>query len=239
MPGVEGHFLAPSFVDNPRLNGTDRTAILTLLHGLTGDLDGKQYEGLMAAMGTNSNEWIADITTYIRNSFGNKNKLTTPASVSVLRKDFKSRTEPWTQAEFEDLDPPLLDRSKWKMAASHNKRSAKYAIDGKSNTRFTTRHKQQPGMWLRADLSKPARIKGIIIDTGRSKSDYAREFTIVASQDGKTWTKPLVTDIGRSGKNEWIFPETEARYLKIEQTGATDRLFWSIHDLEIIGKHIR
>lgn len=40
MPGTPGQFLAPSFAGNPRLMASDHTAIRTLLHGLTGDLDG-------------------------------------------------------------------------------------------------------------------------------------------------------------------------------------------------------
>ena len=98
MPGQPGHKLAPSFVNNPRLMGNDDTAVLTLLHGLTGDIDGKKYEGLMVSMATNDNDWIANITTYIRNSFGNKAEPTRANQVGKLRDKFKSRKEPWTQA---------------------------------------------------------------------------------------------------------------------------------------------
>ena len=46
--------------------------IKVLLHGLTGEIDGKTFgTGVMVPMGTNTDEWIADVASYVRNAFGN------------------------------------------------------------------------------------------------------------------------------------------------------------------------
>ena len=63
--------LAPSLAGSPRVNGHRDYVIKTLLHGLSGPIDGKSYPQVMVAMGSNKDQWIADITSYVRNSFGN------------------------------------------------------------------------------------------------------------------------------------------------------------------------
>ena len=46
--------------------------VKTLLHGLDGPIDGRTYAGgVMAPMGSNRDEWIAAVASYVRNSFGN------------------------------------------------------------------------------------------------------------------------------------------------------------------------
>ena len=45
----------------------------------------QSYPQVMVAMGTNSDQWIADITSYVRNSFGNIGALATSADVARVR----------------------------------------------------------------------------------------------------------------------------------------------------------
>ena len=56
-----------------------------LLHGLTGPIDGRTYPQVMVPMGSNSDQWIADVASYVRNSFGNTGTLATPADVARVR----------------------------------------------------------------------------------------------------------------------------------------------------------
>ena len=51
-----------------------------MLHGLSGALDGKIYPQVMVAMGSNTDQWIADVGSYVRNSFGNLGGFVTPAT---------------------------------------------------------------------------------------------------------------------------------------------------------------
>ena len=239
MPGQPGHKLAPSFVNNPRLMGNDDTAVLTLLHGLTGDIDGKKYEGLMVSMATNDNDWIANITTYIRNSFGNKAEPTRANQVGKLRDKFKSRKEPWTQAELEEIYPPVLANQKhWKLTASHGQSELKGCIDHDIDSRFTTGKIQSPGMWVQVELPKVSELTQITLDAGSSTGDYPRGYEVVASVDGKTWSKPIARGDGKSAVTNIKFPPTKAKFLKITQTKKHSGLYWSIHEMSLNGKEL-
>ncbi len=239
MPGQPGHKLAPSFVNNPRLMGNDDTAVLTLLHGLTGDIDGKKYEGLMVSMATNDNDWIANITTYIRNSFGNKAEPTRANQVGKLRDKFKSRKEPWTQAELEEIYPPVLANQKhWKLTASHGQSELKGCIDHDIDSRFTTGKIQSPGMWVQVELPKVSELTQITLDAGTSTGDYPRGYEVAASLDGKTWSKPIARGDGENAITQIKFPATKAKFLKITQTKRHSGLYWSIHEMSLNGKEL-
>ncbi|MEJ7739243.1 MAG: c-type cytochrome [Chitinophagaceae bacterium] len=63
----------------PPLAGSERLAFLQknttiriLLHGLTGQVDGKTYSSIMPAMEANNDEWIASVVSYIRYEYGGK-----------------------------------------------------------------------------------------------------------------------------------------------------------------------
>ena len=66
LAGQAGHFLAPSFVGAKTVVGTGESMILAILHGMEGPIDGKTYDGLMPAQHSNTDEWIADVASYIR-----------------------------------------------------------------------------------------------------------------------------------------------------------------------------
>jgi mono/diheme cytochrome c family protein/glucose/arabinose dehydrogenase len=239
MPGQTGHKLAPSFVKNPRLMSDDDTAVLTLLHGLTGDIDGKKYEGLMVSMATNDNDWIANITTYIRNSFGNKADPTRASQVRKLRDKFKSRKEPWTQAELEKIYPPILANQKlWKLTASHGQSDLKGCVDHNMSSRFTTGKIQSPGMWVQVELPEISELTQITLDAGTSTGDYPRGYEVVASVDGKTWSKAIARGDGKSAVTRIKFQATKAKFLKITQTKRHSGLYWSIHEMSLNGKEL-
>lgn len=105
LAGQAGHFLAPSFVKAKSVVGSGESMILSILHGLEGPIDGKTYDGLMPAQNSNSDEWIADVATYIRNSFGNKAPAVTVDQVKAMRSEHKDRNKAWTQKELEILFP--------------------------------------------------------------------------------------------------------------------------------------
>ncbi|MDP4721747.1 MAG: discoidin domain-containing protein [Akkermansiaceae bacterium] len=238
MPGNENEKLAPSFVKSSRVLGSGNSVILTLLHGLSGDLDGREYEGLMVGMANNDDAWIADASNYIRNSFGNQAPLITPDKVAALRKAHTSRTTPWTQAELEALEPaPLTNRKEWKLTASHGAKDLPAAIDGNAKTRYTTGAAQQPGMWLQIELPQEATLSAIDLDARGSERDFPNAYEVQVSQDGKQWGKALAKGKGGDAITRIELPEgAKARFVKITQTGKNPRLYWSIHELQIYGK---
>ena len=68
----------------PRLGHQDYV-IKTLLHGLTGPVNGTTYTEVMVPMGQSPDDWIAAIASYVRNSFGNRASIVAPADVARVR----------------------------------------------------------------------------------------------------------------------------------------------------------
>lgn len=236
MEGKPGEKLAPSFAGSPRVVGGAASAVRVILHGLAGEVDGKEYEGLMVPMASNDDQWIADVATYIRNSFGNKAPAIQPQFVAGLRKQHADRSEPWTVGELEKLEPSLLPFGKsWNLAASHSEKELKAAFDGDTDTRYSTGQSMSPGMWVQVGFPQKTLLGGVTLDAGGSKGDYPRGYTVQVSDDGKSWGKPVATGKGQSALLEISFPPVEAKFLRITQTG-NDRLFWSIHEMGIMGK---
>ena len=68
----EGAMMAPPLAGSPRVQGHRDYVINTLLHGMTGPIAGQTYSGqVMLPMGAQNDQWIANIASYVRNSFGN------------------------------------------------------------------------------------------------------------------------------------------------------------------------
>ncbi|MBK1827634.1 DUF7133 domain-containing protein [Haloferula rosea] len=235
MVGRPGAKLAPSFTDSPRVLGTGEGAIRVLLHGMSGPIDGKEYEGLMVPMANNDDPWIADIVTYIRNSFDNEAPAITPEQVAILRKRHADRSEAWTAEELAELEPAGLPFDKrWKLSSSHNARELELAFDGNDKTRWTTQKSMAPDMWIQIEFPETTRLNGLSLDTRRSKGDYPRGYQIQVSNDGKRWSDPIAAGVG-SVETKIVFPQVETRFLRITQTGK-DRLYWSIHEMNLLGK---
>jgi mono/diheme cytochrome c family protein len=97
LPG--GATLAPPLAGSPIVLGTPDPAILVLLHGLTGPVDGKTYVTQMVPMATNSDHWIASVLSYIRNSFGNQAPFITAKDVTRVRAATQDRKTSPTREE--------------------------------------------------------------------------------------------------------------------------------------------
>jgi hypothetical protein len=122
---------APPLVKSGRLAFLEKnTQIRILLHGLTGPVDNKTYSSIMPPMEANSDEWIAEVVSYIRHEFGGRppwnylskqqpgtaeaptnkaagfpvrptiSNVVKPEEVRKIREEEK-RTTPWTIEELE------------------------------------------------------------------------------------------------------------------------------------------
>jgi len=231
----KGATLAPALIGTPRVIGSGETLVRVLLQGMTGPIDGKTYPGLMMPMKSNDDKWIADIATYIRNSFGNKAPMIKPAQVEGIRKQTESRTESWTQQELNKIEPPIIGgKNHWKLTASHNAKSLSKLIDDNPSTRYTTNSPMKPGMWVQIELAKLTRIARIKLDTTGSNNDYPRGYKVEFSSDGKSW-KSVSSGKGESAVTDIHFRATPAKFIRITQTGKNKGLYWSIHELNLFG----
>ena len=108
---TDGSTLAPPWPACRACSATPTTSPRCCSTGMTGELDGKNFPGggVMVPMGTNTDEWIADVASYVRNSFGNSAPFVTPERVAAVRKA-NPRTAMWTFAELVSTTPmPLAE----------------------------------------------------------------------------------------------------------------------------------
>ena len=93
IAGREGATLAPPLAGSKTAVQGD-AIVRVMMNGLTGPINGKTYEAQMVPMATNNDQWIADVTSYIRKAFGNNGRLVQKKEVEKLRKELSKRTGP-------------------------------------------------------------------------------------------------------------------------------------------------
>jgi mono/diheme cytochrome c family protein/glucose/arabinose dehydrogenase len=99
--GIEN--LAPPLLGSPRVMGDDlKTPVRILLKGMTGPVDGTEY-GVMVPMATYSDEWIADVISYVRIGLGEETRRSRHQHVKALREAHEERDSYWTIKELEAL----------------------------------------------------------------------------------------------------------------------------------------
>lgn len=236
MAGQLGVTLAPS-LRSKRVTGSEESLVRTLLHGMQGPIDGKTYAaGIMPPQGSNDDQWIADVATYVRNSFKNKASLISATTVKNIRKIDSGRQEMWTQKELDAAAAKeLTDWKSWKLTASHRGGDMKYAVDRKAKTRYSTKQKMAPRMWVQVELPRTVEIQRITMDSTGSPADFPATYTVGFSMDGKSW---VTSDVQRGTKGITTFftPPTKARFIRINQLGKSNKYFWSIHELHVFGR---
>ena len=254
-PGATaGATLAPSLAGSPRVNGHRDYVVKSVLHGLAGPIDARTYPQVMVAMGSNSDQWVADIASYLRNSFGNNGTLASTADVARVRAATGARG-PWTVAELEaSLPRPVVADASWKITASHDSRPAPQAnAEGGYNylgnaagavsfLGWTTGVPQQAGMWFQIELPAPVMLAEIQFTSsmigGRAGAPgawtFPREYQVRVSTDGTTWSEPVAEGQGRPGTTVITLPPVRARFVRIMQTAADDNLPpWSMRLLRL------
>lgn len=90
--------LAPPLVGSPRLKGDPGMAVRILLHGLTGPVNGKTYNGPMASQAAYSDEELADVLSYIREHLNGSGTIWR-GNIRRLRETYKDRKTYWTLDE--------------------------------------------------------------------------------------------------------------------------------------------
>ncbi len=255
-PGAAaGSVLAPSLPGSPRVNGHRDYVIKTLLHGLSGPIDGKTYPQVMVAMGSNKDQWIADVASYVRNSFGNTGTFATVEDVARVRAGSADRKMPWTVAELESSLPrPLVPEPSWRVTASHDSQPAPRAnAEGGYNfignaagalsfLGWTTGVPQQAGMWFQIELPTPLPLMELQFTSSTTAgrggapgiSTFPRSYQVQVSADGTSWSTPVAEGKGTAGVNTITFSPVSAKFVRITQTATvTDAPAWSMRLLRL------
>jgi hypothetical protein len=213
-----------------------------VLHGLTGPLDGNTYPDVMIGMGQNSDEWVAAITSYIRNSFGNRAPFVAPPDVTRVRAATAGRKTTWTTSELEgSLPRQMVVDPTWKLTASHNSATAVNAV---SINPWTSGQPQQAGMWLQVELPDAATLTEVSFEStvtavqegpavrgaptrtafggGDGVPGFPRAYQVQLSMDGTTWGAPVAEGQGAGAETRISFPPARARFLRITQTASVE-----------------
>ena len=233
--GAESLKQAPSLIGSPRVLGSHERLGRIVLNGLRGPVDGQTYIAAMASMSANDDARIADVLTYVRNSWGNEATRVTPEEIAAVRAACADRTEPWTLAELKPFDPVLQGRGRWKLSSDRNSGELGGCVDGDPATRWTSGETQRPGTWLVIELPEAVEVAAIDLDTSASPGDWPERYEVRTSHDGETWSAPIARGAGSRDSSRIAFEAVKTRWLKVTQRGRKRGLWWSIHELNLYG----
>ncbi|MCH6258116.1 discoidin domain-containing protein [Puniceicoccaceae bacterium K14] len=242
VPSVADKTIAPPLAGSNRLLTSEAASIKILLHGLQGAIDGVEYGSAMIPMGSYSDEKLADVITYVGNSFGNRAPVVEPSAIAEIRKQHQSRVSFWTMDELEAEHPKLLaprDRfekqDQWIVSASHNNEKAVFAIDGDSETNYNSPSIPYPGQWFQIELPAKSAISSIIMDTGNKKLSFPESYEVHFSNNGNDWGEAVHSGKGEPLTRIYLEKPTTTRFIKITITDKTNWRKWQIQSLDFYG----
>ena len=212
--------------------------IRAVLHGVTGPIDGKTYQGQMIPMMSNDDKWIASVISYVRNSFGNSAACVTPADIARVRKETQSRTTPWTETELLTAGPaPLMNQGEWKLSASHSPDKLAALVDGNSKTSWESVAPLDDKMWISIELPGEKRISSVTI-TSNASTSQTRHLTLETSSDGVKWSKPVFKGPASCAVSDLTFAPVTAKLIRIASATKGDnrnKAPWVINEIVLYG----
>ena len=128
--------------------------------------------------------------------------------------------------------------------ASHSPERLPLLFDGDRDTRWLSGEPQTGHEWIELELDAARNVSEVRMQTAeRSFADYPRELAIEAVEAGGDRTLfrgSVLPQFGRGLRGNLSYPsidirlpDNQARVIRLRQLGATDQLFWSIHELEL------
>jgi mono/diheme cytochrome c family protein len=260
--GGPGETMAPPLAGSAHVQGHRDFVIKTLLYGLTGPNNGRDYTEVMIPMGTQNDEWIASVASFVRNSFGNAASFVTPADVARVRAATAGRKTSWTVAEIESSLPVLVQTEPtWKASASH---AVDRAASGLTLVGWSSGGPAAAGMWYQVELPEAITVAEVQYNApaafgfgrggrggrggpgaaaapapappapaARGTRAAAPELQIAVSLDGKKWSAPLAGTAGGT-LTSFAFPPTRAKFIRITRTApAQNNAAWTIQNLRV------
>ena len=251
-----GQLMAPVLAGNPRVLGHPDHVIKVLLHGMTGAIEGREYAGgIMIPMGaTQNDEWVAAVSSYIRTSLGSTGSMVTPQQVAAVRAANAGRTTPWTHAALlASVPQPLAVQPTWRVTASHSV-PTRIGMTGSPAGAFnfegwSSGGTQAPGMWFQVELPQATRLTEVTFVSPNQRRGGGgggqaalppaitapREYQVQLSNDGTNWTI-VTTGRGESSNVTMSFTPTQARFLRINQTGSgEENVPWQMQEMRLFA----
>ena len=251
-PAGAGQTLAPALAGSLRVQGHPEYAIRAVMHGLEGPIEGKRYAGsVMVGNREQSDQWIADVVSYIRKNLSNGASLVPEEQVARVRAASADQARPYTYETLLAAVPQeLRPTPAWKLSASH---SGPVVIGGTANPRSAFNHEgwttgagQQPGMWYQIDFPGSVQLteiafnapnNGTVWDAAKKPAAYPRGLSLQASEDGSSWHE-IARARPDSIRVELAFPPTRLKALRMVVTDSPqgeEDIPWSMRQLQLFG----
>lgn len=264
-PAGQGRLLAPSLVGSSRVQSHPDYIVKTLLHGMTGEIQGESYAGIMMApMKSNNDNWIAAVASFVRANFENESSLVTPADVARIRKETAGQAGMYKFDELWSSIPNILEPdARWKMTASHTAETRKGSTAsprGAMNFEgWTTGVSQQKGMWFQIELPQVATISEIQFKSPPISRGWRegspppiqtcpRGYDLEISSDGNTWTKIISNGEGAGANNRIRFNPVKTKFVRMTLTKSEPvvhgerrgqpfdfEVAWNMRELKVYG----
>ncbi len=251
--GAVGATRAPTLEGSARVLGHRDHVIKVLLQGLTGPIEGQSFTEVMIPMGQNPDQWVADVASFVRTSWGNNASIVTAEEVARVRAATADRTTMWTAPELAATVPVLVEPTPtWEVTASHNAQQASRIVATGPGQSWTSGTPQAPGMFVQIAMDAPALLTEIQIDTpapgfgrgGRGRAGgapatppspgFARGYELQISADGSSWTT-VGSGVGSPETTVVLLDQpVRARFVRLNQTATTpDAPAWSIQRIRL------
>ena len=248
----EGMLMAPILSGSQRVQAHPDYAVKAVMHGLQGPLNGRSYPGgLMVGNAEQSDQWIADISSYIRKSFGNEASMIAPDHVARIREATQDRESPYSLDELISSVPGVLEPSQeWKTLASH---SGPVIIGGSAEPAaafghegWTTGIAQQNDMWFEINFPEEIQLTEVHFDApanglpwqaAEKPPAFPRGLKLLASSMEGDWEE---IGVFKPDSQEVIlrFKPVTLTKLRLELTDVPsdlDDIPWSMRQLRLLG----
>lgn len=239
-PAGLGRTLAPPLSRSPRVLESAEAMMDIVLSGLEGPIGGVDYGAPMVPMASYTDQQLADVLTYIRNSFDNRADPVTAAQIASARQGLRPNL--WTLGELEAKHTVLkipsrrfVSRAKWKLTASHSPETLPDAVDDFMETSYFVPSNPYQGVWLTVELPAPAVVKAITLYSVSTPKSYPTTYDICVSNDGQTWSAPVAIGHGEPTTQIQIPHPVPAKFVRITCAEKTGWSAWAIDDLEFYG----
>ncbi len=127
-----------------------------------------------------------------------------------------------------------IRRRFYTITSSVNGESVARAADGDIATAWQTPGPQESGQWVELDMSRPATIKGIVLDNARTPSAFLRGYRVQVHAKGEAGSTPVVTGTGTEGLTEILFPAAvTGQIIRVTLTESASEP-WVIGELRVL-----
>ena len=124
----------------------------------------------------------------------------------------------------------IISRGKTAVASSTSVGDASMVIDCDKNTRWAA--EKADNEWIYVDLGEVMPVGGVRLDW---EAAYGKEYKIEVSTDGKRWTEKFHVTDGEPGVREIIFPDVEARYVRLLGLKLGWWFGYSLYSMDVLG----